>query len=51
MIRNDGFCFVRKNAVRWLGIKERRIELLCYEFDILIKMSNWGYFNTRQWRM
>jgi hypothetical protein len=35
-----------RNAVEWLGIKERGIDLLCCEFNILIKMSNWGYFNT-----
>jgi len=46
MIRIDGFCFVRENAVKWLEMKERRIELLCCELDILIKMSNWRYFNT-----
>ena len=38
--------FVRRNAVEWLEIKERRIELLCWELAILIKMSNWRYFNT-----
>ena len=32
--------FVRRNAVEWLGMKERRIELLCWELAILIKMSN-----------
>jgi len=43
------FCcqgFVRGNAVKWLGMKERRIELLCWELAVLIKMSNWRYFNT-----
>ncbi len=45
-MRISGFDFVNKNAVKWLEIKERRIELLCCEFDILIKMSNWRYFNT-----
>ena len=36
----------RGNAVKWLEITERRLKLLCCELDILIKMSNWGYFNT-----
>jgi len=35
-----------RNAVKWLEIMERRSELLCCELDILIKMSNWRYFNT-----
>jgi hypothetical protein len=30
-----------KNAVKWLYIRQRGIDLLCCEFDILIKMSNW----------
>ena len=35
-----------RNAVEWLDIKERGLILLCCEFNILIKMSNWRYFNT-----
>ena len=38
--------FVRKTSVKWLGVMDKKVERLCWELAILIKMSNWSYFNT-----
>ena len=46
-MRIAGLCFIRENAIKWLGIRERGSELLCCELAVLIIMSNWNIFYHR----